>query len=355
MSVYDLETEGYLGNGEYDGEATYGQQYEEEFGAGSYELEQEEEFGAGGYELEQEEEFGAGGYELEQEEEFGAGGYELGQAAEFETEMERYAADLQELSGEYESPLDEVEEMELATRLLEIQDEEELEQFLGKLLSSVARRAGGFLQSKSGKALGGILKNVAKTALPVVGGALGSVVAPGVGTAVGGQLGTLATRLFEVELEGMEPEDQEFEVARRYVRLAATAGRNAALARRRANPRAVARGAALAASRRHAPGVYRRFRVFARPAPFYWPQPIPVYAPPPEPAPAPPPAAAAPTQEPGQPPADEPAADEPAGELDGEGWYGEGGYGRRGGNGNGGRARSGRWVRRGRRLIVLGI
>jgi uncharacterized protein (DUF697 family) len=324
MSVYDLEAEDYLGSGEYEGEAAYGQQYEEEFGAG---------------------------YELEEEEEFGAGGYELGQAAELQTEVEqRYAADLRELTGEYESPLDEVEEMELATRLLEIQDEEELEQFLGKLISSVARGAGGFLKSKAGKALGGILKNVAKTALPVVGGALGSVVAPGIGTALGGQLGTLATRLFEVELEGMEPEDQEFEVARRYVRLTATASRNAALARQRGNPRSVARGAVLAASRRHAPGVYRRFRIFARPAPFYWPEPIPVYAPPPEPAPAPPPAAVAPAQEPGQPPAEEPPGEEPAGELAGEGWYGG-----RGGNGYGGRAQSGRWVRRGRRLIVMGI
>ena len=43
------------------------------------------------------------------------------------------------------------------------------------------------IKSPIGRALGGILKGVAKKALPVVGGALGSMVAPGVGTAGAGR------------------------------------------------------------------------------------------------------------------------------------------------------------------------
>jgi uncharacterized protein (DUF697 family) len=327
MSSYELATEGYLGSGEYESASGYGRELEEEFGAGAYEAE-------GPYDRELEEE----------EEEFGTG---------FESELEQYVAEIQQLGGEYESPLGEVEEMELATRLLEVQTEEELEQFLGNLVSRVARGVGGFLRSKAGKALGGILKNVAKTALPVVGGALGSVVAPGAGTAIGSKLGTLATRLFEVELEGMEQEDQEFEVARRYVRLAAASARNAALARRRANPNAAARAAVLAASRRYAPGLFRRFRVFASPAPFYWPQPVPDGDQPPAPAFAPPTFAAAAAPEPAQPPADEPPVDQAAGqasELEGEYWPGM-----HGAAGNSRRPQSGRWVRRGRKLVVLGI
>ena len=85
-------------------------------------------------------------------------------------------------TGESESPLNEVQEMEAAAELLEVTNEAELEQFLGNLFKKVASGVGGFMKSSTGKALGGILKNIAKKALPVVGGALGSFVAPGVGT-----------------------------------------------------------------------------------------------------------------------------------------------------------------------------
>src|SRR4051794_23975570 len=80
------------------------------------------------------------------------------------------------LSGEAEGPLGETQELEAAAELLEIQSEAELEQFLGNLFKKVASGVGGFIKSGTGKALGGILKNVAKKALPVVGGALGSFV-----------------------------------------------------------------------------------------------------------------------------------------------------------------------------------
>ena len=69
--------------------------------------------------------------------------------------------------------------MELAQELLEITNEAELEEFLGKLVRRVARGASAFMRSGVGKAVGGVLRNVAKTALPMVGSALGSFVAPG--------------------------------------------------------------------------------------------------------------------------------------------------------------------------------
>ncbi len=78
-------------------------------------------------------------------------------------------------------------EMELAQEMLEITNEAELEEFLGKLVRGVARGASSFMKSGVGKAVGGVLRNVAKTALPMVGSALGSFVAPGLGTAIGGK------------------------------------------------------------------------------------------------------------------------------------------------------------------------
>jgi uncharacterized protein (DUF697 family) len=155
-----------------------------------------------------------------------------------------------------EGPLSEADEMELAEELLSISNEDELDQFLGNVFKKVGRAAGRFVRSPIGRSLGGILKGVARKALPTLGGALGSMIPiPGVGTAVGTALGTAASKLFEMELEGMELEDQEFEVARRMVRLAGEAAKNAAVAPSGSSPQAVARAAVIAAAQKHAPGL----------------------------------------------------------------------------------------------------
>ncbi len=122
-------------------------------------------------------------------------------------------------------------------------------------MKKVAKGVGGFVKSPVGQALGGALKNVAKNALPVVGGALGSLVAPGVGTAIGGQLGSVASGLFELELEGMDREQAEFEVARRFVRFATDATRNVALANQDVPPHALVSAAVADAARETAPGL----------------------------------------------------------------------------------------------------
>src|SRR5262249_22602589 len=101
----------------------------------------------------------------------------------------------------------------------------------------------------------------------VVGGALGSFVAPGVGTAIGSKLGSMASGLFEVELEGVNPQQAEFEIARRYVRFASAAARNASLAPQNQSPRAIANQAVAAAARRYAPGLLRTARPGRRGAP----------------------------------------------------------------------------------------
>jgi uncharacterized protein (DUF697 family) len=175
-------------------------------------------------------------------------GYEFGPAQETEYgELESYQG---------EGPLQEFEEMEYASRLLgEVSSEEELEEFLGDLVKSAARAVGGAIRSPIGQALTGVLKTAAKRALPMVGGALGSFVAPGVGTALGSQLGSMASNLFEMELEGMDHEQAEFEMARRYVQLAATAAQNAATAPPNMPPPAVAQQAVASAAERYAPGL----------------------------------------------------------------------------------------------------
>jgi len=164
-------------------------------------------------------------------------------------------------SGQHEyasGELSEAYELELAQELLEITNEAELEEFLGKLVRGVARGASSFMKSGIGKAVGGVLRNVAKTALPMVGSALGSFVAPGLGTAIGGKLGGMAAKLLEAEeMETMGEAEAELEAARRYVRWANGTVRNAMRAPYGAPSRAVARSAAVASARRYAPTLLR--------------------------------------------------------------------------------------------------
>ena len=82
--------------------------------------------------------------------------------------------------------------MELATELLEVASEQELEQFLGDLLKSAAGATRSFVKSPTGRQLTGVLRQAARKALPIVGraggewvrrggGAAGAKVASGVG------------------------------------------------------------------------------------------------------------------------------------------------------------------------------
>ena len=57
-----------------------------------------------------------------------------------------------------ESPVHEAHELEFASRLLEVSDEQELEQFLGDVFRAAGSAVGRFARSETGLALGGILK-----------------------------------------------------------------------------------------------------------------------------------------------------------------------------------------------------
>lgn len=150
-----------------------------------------------------------------------------------------------------EEALSEDQVQEYAAELLSVSSEQEFDYFLGDLIKA----AGKAIKSPVGKQIGGILKGVAKKALPVAAGVLGNVVAPGVGGAIGSKLGSAAANLFELELEGMSSEDQEFEVAKQFVRLAADASKNAGKAPPGAPPARVAKQSMTEAARKFAPGL----------------------------------------------------------------------------------------------------
>ena len=176
--------------------------------------------------------------EFENEDEYGY---------EFEGEEEWYGETGDEL-------FDEADEMELAAQLLEVSDEAELEQFIGGLIKRAGRALKKVVKGPIGSKLRSMLKGVAKRALPRVTGALDSVI-PGAGGIAGNAIQSAAGQMFGLELEGMSAEDQEFEVARRYVRLAGEAVKQATDASPSVPPQQAAKQAIVAAAQQHAPGL----------------------------------------------------------------------------------------------------
>jgi len=183
---------------------------------------------------------------------------------EVNTDLENYEHDQYEYGefGEAEwggetAVFSEAETMELAAELLEISDEAELDQFLGDLIKKAGQVAGKFVRSPVGQQLGGLLKGAAKKALPMVGSAIGGYFGGTGGAKIGSQLASNAGKIFGLELEGLSHEDQEYEVAKRFVQLAGAAAKNAALAPRSVNPATAAQSAIATAARQLAPGLIR--------------------------------------------------------------------------------------------------
>lgn len=169
-------------------------------------------------------------------------------------------------------------ELELAYQLLEVSNEYELNQFLGGLMSkafgAAKSAATSFINSPTGKGVGQYLVNFGKQTLPQLatqyGGQAGGVLGQRAGSAAGARLGPLgskaggwvgqkagnwagskagnwagtkagnfiasnAQRIFNLEFEALDPEDQELEIARSFVRFASDLTRQASQAVRQ-NP-----------------------------------------------------------------------------------------------------------------------
>jgi hypothetical protein len=160
-----------------------------------------------------------------------------------------------ELEYPDDSPFDESEEMELAAELMEVADDEELEMFLGKVFKRIGRRARKFVRSRVGRNLKGILKKVAKRALPIAGRAAGTFFGGPAGGAIGSRLARRAGKIFGLELEGLSPEDSEFETAKGFVRFAGAAAKKAAAIPSNIPAAQAARKAVVSAAKSHAPGL----------------------------------------------------------------------------------------------------
>jgi hypothetical protein len=143
----------------------------------------------------------------------------------------------------------EIDEMDLAAELLAVRDEQELDQFLGRLIRNVGRRIGATVRSPVGQAIARALKDVVKNVLPLAVGAAGTFVGGPLGTALGSGLAPMAGQALGLELEGLSHEDQEFAAARCFVRFASEAVKNTASTSSTDDPAAAAHVVADAAQR----------------------------------------------------------------------------------------------------------
>ena len=175
-----------------------------------------------------------------------------------EFEMEDFESEPEyDTEFEFESPFNEVDEMDLAAELLSVSDEQELDQFLGKLIRKAGRSIGKLVKSPLGSQLGALLRAAAKKALPVAAGAVGGFFGGPAGAALASKVGGQAGQLFGLELEGLSAEDQEFEVARQFVRFAGAAVQNAPAAPAEGMEAEIARTAVVDAAQKYAPGLLR--------------------------------------------------------------------------------------------------
>jgi hypothetical protein len=134
---------------------------------------------------------------------------------------------------------DEYGEMSFAARLLEA----ETPARLASVLKDLVARGGA--SAPLSAPIVGVLQRAARMVFP-----LDATRAPG-------DVKRKASAIFGMELEGLSPEDKEFELARRFVRLAGDA---VAQARSRSGqePAHAVQMALLQASRKHAPGLLRQ-------------------------------------------------------------------------------------------------
>ncbi|MBX3304985.1 MAG: hypothetical protein KF751_02920 [Nitrospira sp.] len=176
--------------------------------------------------------------------------HEQFEGEQFEGEQFEYGE-----TSEWGEVFSEAELMEIASELLEVRDEAELDRFLGSLIKKAGSALGKIVKSPVGQAIGGILKGAAKRALPIAGAALGGWVGGPIGAKIGSGLANVAGKALGLELEALSAEDREFEGAKQFVRFAGEAVRNAAMAPPAANLQAVANAAAAAAARKFAPGL----------------------------------------------------------------------------------------------------
>ena len=198
---------------------------------------------------------------------------------EADFEGEAYQSEQPGWAGEGEV-FGEAEEMQLASELMAVRDEQELDQFLSTLIKNAGRALGRLVASPDGQAIGSILKGAAKQLLPhaagavgaAFGGPLGARISSGIASLVNSEMGQEAEAWTgegwsqegwnqeNWNQESWNQEDSELEGAREFVRVAADTVRDAMAASGMTDPMSAAQSAIAQAAERRVPALLQQVR-----------------------------------------------------------------------------------------------
>jgi hypothetical protein len=173
-----------------------------------------------------------------------------------------------------DSPFHEEEEMELAAELLAANNDQELDHFLGRMMRRSHPRFGRRIGAGRMRSLGGWLKGAVRRIFPRshryrwrFQPNMGGYDPYDQDDSYGydpynpyspfSQLGQDSGEVLGLEMEGLSPEDREFNAARKLVRLAGTAASTAAAIPESTPPEKAAEQAVAHAAQIHAPGLLR--------------------------------------------------------------------------------------------------
>jgi len=168
-----------------------------------------------------------------------------GPSTEFEDESER-------------SLFDESQELEWASRLLEVANEHQLDHFLHDMIreaGTAAGAAGAALHPSDAQAIAGVLKQAVHEIIPAS-MQHGAPAQPSVGAQLGSRLSSVAGQMLGLELEGLSSEDREFEAVKQFVRFAGQTVKNTLEAAPGTDSHHNAHRAATDAAQVYAPGLF---------------------------------------------------------------------------------------------------
>lgn len=117
------------------------------------------------------------------------------------------------------SIFDESQELNLASGMLEVVNEAELDHFLDDVIREAGVAIGSDVGPSDARAIGHVLKKAIHQILPPAGIDKDAIAGGSVGAQLGGGL-SAAGPMLGLELEGLSPEDGEFEAARQFLRFA---------------------------------------------------------------------------------------------------------------------------------------
>jgi hypothetical protein len=145
-----------------------------------------------------------------------------------------YGSDGELPGGTFDRPFSEAELDELATQLLEVRDEAELDQFIPAILGAATKVLPFLAKSPVGKVLTGILKDAVISGVPALGGLFKSRSrGPQIGSDVGAAIRS------ELDWEGVPADGRDIEAARKIIAIGGGAARELAQQPPNAPPQAV--------------------------------------------------------------------------------------------------------------------